>query len=116
MKIRRQSKYKNSKTTYNGEVFDSLKELRRYKELLALQGAGKIKDLDRQVKYALIPSQKDTNGKTVERAVNYYADFVYTDTATNKQIVEDVKGIRTAEYIIKRKLMLSVYNIRIIEI
>ena len=116
MKIRQQSKYKNSKTTYNGEVFDSLKELRRYKELLALQGAGKIKDLDRQVKYALIPSQKDANGKTIERPINYYADFVYTDTATNEKIVEDVKGIRTAEYIIKRKLMLSVYGIRIIEI
>ncbi len=64
MKIRQQSKYKNSKTTYNGEVFDSLKELRRYKELLALQGAGKIKDLDRQVKSTLLPNQTDGNGKT----------------------------------------------------
>ena len=115
MKIRQQSKYKNSKTTYNGEVFDSLKELRRYKELLALQGAGKIKDLDRQVKYALIPSQKDANGKTIERPINYYADFVYTDTATNKRIVEDVKGVRTDAYILKRKIMLAWFGIQIKE-
>ena len=110
------SKYGNRKTAFDGKVFDSMKEANRYRELLILQRTGKIKDLDRQVKFTLLPSQKDANGKTIERPINYYADFVYTDTATNEQIVEDVKGIRTAEYIIKRKLMLSVYGIRIIEI
>ena len=110
------SKFGNRKTVFNGEVFDSLKEANRYRELLILQGTGKIKDLNRQVKFTLLPSQKDTNGKTIERPINYYADFVYTDTATGKQVVEDVKGIRTAEYIIKRKLMLSRYGIKIIEI
>lgn len=110
------NKFGNRKTVFNGEVFDSLKELKRYKELLSLQGTGKIKDLDRQVKFTLLSSQKDANGKTIERPINYYADFVYTDAATNKEVVEDVKGKRTAEYIIKRKLMLSVHGIRIIEI
>ena len=110
------SKYGNRKTAFDGKVFDSMKEANRYRELLILQRTGKIKDLDRQVKSTLLPNQTDGNGKTVERAVNYYADFVYTDTATGKQVVEDVKGIRTAEYIIKRKLMLSRYGIKIIEI
>lgn len=110
------SKFGNKKTAFDGKIFDSMKEATRYRELLVLQGAGRIKDLDRQVKFTLLPNQTDSNGKTIERAVNYYADFVYTDTDTGKQVVEDVKGIRTAEYIIKRKLMLSRYGIKIIEI
>lgn len=109
------SKFGNRKTVFNGEVFDSLKEANRYRELLALQGAGRIKDLDRQVKFTLLPSQKDANGKTIERPINYYADFVYTDTATNKRIVEDVKGVRTDAYILKRKIMLAWFGIQIKE-
>ena len=109
------SKFGNRKTVFNGEVFDSLKEANRYRELLILQRTGKIKDLDRQVKFTLLPSQKDANGKTIERPINYYADFVYTDTATNKRIVEDVKGMRTDAYILKRKIMLAWFGIRIKE-
>lgn len=109
------SKFGNRKTVFNGEVFDSLKEANRYRELLILQGTGKIKDLNRQVKFTLLPSQKDTNGKTIERPINYYADFVYTDTATGKQVVEDVKGMRTDAYILKRKIMLAWFGIRIKE-
>jgi hypothetical protein len=64
----------------------------------------------------LIPSQKDENGKVIERECSYKADFVYFDIEANKTIVEDTKGFRTPEYKIKRKLMLYVHNIRIKEV
>ena len=74
-----------------------------------------IKDLSRQVKFVLIPSQRDENGKVIERECSYKADFMYYDEA-GETIVEDVKGFRTKEYIIKRKLMLYQYGIRIREV
>jgi hypothetical protein len=66
------------------------------------------------VQYELIPSQR-INGKVVERPVKYVADFVYT-TEDGLQVVEDTKGVRTKEYIIKRKLMLWQYGIQIKEV
>lgn len=64
--------------------------------------------------------RKDFKGKTtrvlLERSVKYIADFVYTDKATGQTVVEDTKGVRTKEYIIKRKLMLYLHGIRIKEI
>lgn len=120
------SKYGNKKVVWNGETFDSQKELSRYQELLLLQKAGVIQDLQRQVKYVLIPAYYETrertkNGKRlrperwcVERSVSYYADFVYTKDG--KTVVEDTKGARTQSYIIKRKLMLDRYRIKIVEV
>ena len=108
------SKYHAKKITWNGETFDSKKEFYRYQELLLLQRAGKISNLERQVKIPLLPSQKDENGKVIERAVTYIADFVYKDK-NGVLVVEDTKGVRTADYIIKRKLMLWVHKIRIKE-
>lgn len=98
----------------DGITFDSKKEANRYCELKLLEKAGEITHLQRQVKYELIPAQR-LDGKVVERAVHYIADFVYKDK-DGELIVEDTKGFRTADYIIKRKLMLWVYNIRIKEI
>lgn len=109
------TKYGNKKTTLNGITFDSKKEARRYSELLLLEKAGAIHDLQTQVKYVLIPSQRDPEtGKVIERECAYKADFVYTENG--KTVVEDTKGFRTKEYIIKRKLMLQVHGIRIREI
>lgn len=105
----KQNKYKNEKITMDGMTFDSKKEYYRYCDLKLLERAGEIKDLQRQVKFELIPKQEG------ERAVNYIADFVYIDRK-GKKVVEDTKGIRTAEYIIKRKLMLWRYNIKILEV
>ena len=110
------SKYHNKKIACNGEIFDSKKEYKRYTELLLLQKSGKIKDLRRQVKYTLIPAQRDDKNKLLERECSYYADFVYKDIQTDDTIVEDTKGFKTAEYIIKRKLMLMMYGIRIKEV
>lgn len=92
------NKYNNKKVTIDGIKFDSKKEAKRYQELKLLENANQIRNLSRQVPFELIPKQKD------ERAVRYIADFVYTDTMTEKVIVEDVKGFKTDVYKLKRKL------------
>ena len=123
------NKYSNKKVTIDGETFDSKKEARRYCELKLLKKAGEIRDLERQVKYILIPAQYETyerygksgqrlkdGKKLLEQECAYIADFVYHDSHTGELVVEDTKGVRTKDYIIKRKLMLSGYNIKIKEI
>ena len=107
------TKYRNKKVEVDGMTFDSKKEARRYKELLLLEKAGAIQDLQTQVKYVLIPSQR-IEGKVVERECAYKADFVYIENG--ETVVEDTKGFKTKDYIIKRKLMLKEYGIRIREI
>lgn len=101
------SKYNAKKTTIDGITFASKKEAMRYKELDLLQRAGEIQDLMLQVPYTLIPRQAG------ERACTYIADFVYTENG--EQVVEDVKGMKTQVYILKRKLMLWVHGIKIFE-
>ena len=125
MKWNYYNKYKSHKTNANGVIFDSKKEYNRYIELTLLSRIGAIKGLKRQVKFELIPAQyepdiicprgKAKKGKLIERAVSYIADFVYTDE-NGKTVVEDTKGFRTKDYIIKRKLLLYMHGIRIKEI
>ena len=120
----RTNKYHAQKCCVGGEVFDSRKEMRRWNELIILEKAGEISELKRQVKYLLIPAQREvvmkkgrpTPGKVIEREVSYRADFVYYDNNTKKVVVEDSKGMKTKDYIIKRKLMLYVHGIRIREV
>lgn len=109
------SKYKSRKVQYNGMTFDSVKEYRRWCELSLLERAGEISNLMRQVPYVLIPPQQDQAGHLVERQVVYRADFVYTDNRSGATVVEDTKGMRTPEYILKRKLMRYIYGIGIYE-
>ena len=109
------SKYNAQKTTVDGITYDSRKEAQRAQELRLMLRAGIISDLREQVPYELIPAQKNEYGKVVERAVIYKADFVYDDE-NGKTVVEDVKGVRTKEFVIKRKLMLYEYGIRIREV
>lgn len=107
------SKYYNQKITVDGITFDSRKEYRRYRELCLMERAGEIDNLERQVKFELIPTQKK-NGKVVERVCSYVADFVYNENG--EQVVEDAKGVRTKEYKIKRKMMRWLYGIEIKEV
>ena len=107
------NKYGSRKTTVDGVTFDSKKEAKRYQELRILEKAGEITDLRQQVKFELIPAQR-IDGKVAERRVEYIADFVYTQDG--QTVVEDTKGFKTKDYIIKRKLMLWVHGIRIREI
>lgn len=117
MAWKKQSKYHARKTTVNGMVFDSRKEGRRYQELLLLQKAGKISDLKCQVSFPLLPSQRYKDPVTgkwrTERACKYVADYTYIEDG--KLIVEDVKGMKTKEYILKRKMLLYFTGIRIRE-
>ena len=106
------SKYHSTPTEVNGIRFDSKREANRWGELRILERAGKIQKLKRQVKYLLIPSQY-RDGKCIEREASYIADFVYIKDG--HLVVEDCKGFRTPEYKIKRKLMLQLYDIRLVE-
>lgn len=131
----RQRKYGNRKTTIGGKEFDSKKEARRYQELQLLQWSGQIQNLQTQVKYVLIPAQREASfevyksgpnkgrrkpGKVVEHECSYVADFVYTQDG--ETVVEDVKGYRDpssaayAKFVIKRKLMLERYGIQVKEV
>jgi hypothetical protein len=104
------SKYHNRQTAaHDGTVFSSARECNRYEELLLLYRMGKIRALNSQVKYELIPKQDG------ERSCSYIADFTYLDES-NCFHCEDTKGCRTKDYVIKRKLMLWVHHIRIEEI
>lgn len=109
------NKYNAKKISLNGQTFDSQHEFERWCELSLLQRGKVISELQRQVKFELIPAQYE-DGKLVERAVSYIADFTYFDKAQGKTIVEDAKGVKTKEYIIKRKLMLYIHGIRIREV
>ena len=107
-------KYKNKKRCTQDGVFDSGLELKRWKVLQSMERAGCITDLKRQTAFMLIPVQRDRNGKVIERACSYKADFTYTNAA-GELVVEDTKSPATItpEFIIKRKLMLYKYNIRV---
>lgn len=102
-----QRKYKNIKKVVNGIEFDSMKEANRYQELLLLQKAKKIMHLKLQPEFILQDSFKI--GKTTHRAIKYIADFQYQNFTTGEIIVEDVKGIKTEVYRIKKKLLLFKY-------
>ena len=113
---------KASRNKYHAQKsggYASRKEHRRANELRLLQRAGLISNLREQVSYELIPAQyeqQDVKKKILlERPCRYIADFVYTDKATGQTVIEDTKGVRTKEYIIKRKLMLYVHGIKITE-
>jgi hypothetical protein len=104
------SKYRNRKTLYLGINFDSQKEANRYAELLLLERAGLISNIELQPRYDLV-----VNGHKIGF---YRADFRYEDVATSSVVVEDVKSpvTRTAVYQLKKKLIKALYNISIVEV
>ena len=120
----RRRKYGSKKVKYDGHVFDSKKELHRYVELKHLERIGAITDLKLQEPFELVPVQREPStftkrgtekkGKVIEKSIKYVADFVYVQNG--ELVVEDTKGVRTTDYIIKRKLMLYFHGIRIREI
>jgi hypothetical protein len=100
-------KYGAVATTIDGIRFTSKAEGRRYETLKLMQRAGEIKDLQLQPKF-LLQDKFQHEGKTV-RTIYYVADFLYTDKR-GKKIVEDVKGMKTEAYLLKRKLFLGRYG------
>ncbi len=97
---KKKSKYSNEKETIDGIVFDSKREARRYEQLKLLQRGGVISGLELQKAFILQP-EFVKNGRKIA-PIKYIADFVYTDN--DRTIVEDVKGCRTKEYQLKKKL------------
>ena len=125
----KKSKYNSRKVIRDGMTFDSVKEYRRYCELKLLEKAGAITELETQKPFELIPAQYETferygkkgqrlkDGKRcIEKSVVYNADFYYKENGV--EVVEDTKSeaTKTKDYIIKRKLMLKVYGIKIKEV
>lgn len=122
----RRAKYHNKKVRYDGIEFDSKKEMYRYIRLKSMQDEGLITDLRLQVPYEIIPAIYETTtvqlktktkevAKCVQRATHYLADFVYRDQDGN-EVVEDSKGLRTKEYLLKKKMMRAFLGITIKEV
>lgn len=125
---RRNGKYNAKKVRTEDGSFMSKKELKRWNELKLQEEAGVISDLRKQVKFVLIPAQREPDtigkrggvhkGKTIEREVSYIADFVYIKDG--KQIVEDTKGLRKGNaydlFVVKRKMMLYFHGIKVQEV
>ena len=99
----KQNKYNNVKTETGGIRFDSKKEAERYEDLMAMLKAGEITDLKLQHTFTLQEAYKDPDGEKVA-GIKYIADFTYYDSAGNF-VIEDVKGVKTDVYKIKKKLM-----------
>ena len=119
------NKYHAKKVNILGIEFDSKKEGMRWLLLKDMERQGLISNLQRQVPFELLPAiyedvtvhlkTKDKIERRLkQRSVNYIADFTYTKDG--KQIVEDTKGLRLPEYILKKKMMLALLNIEISEI
>jgi hypothetical protein len=112
------NKYHNKKVVVDGLIFDSKKEGERWKELKLLESSGEIEQLERQVKFDLLPKQTGSDGKVIERKVQYVADFIYI--RDGEVIVEDVKGYRGGGayevFKLKKKMMLYFFGIQIKEI
>lgn len=100
------SKYHARKTTVDGITFDSRREADRYLVLKGMEEDGSIEDLRRQVRYELVPAF-DVDGRHY-RPVYYVADFVYREDG--REVVEDVKGMRTDTYRLKSKLFARRYG------
>lgn len=104
----KRSKFNARRTEVDGITFDSKAESRRYSELKLLERSGEIHQLRTQVKYPLC-----VNGHNI---ATYIADFEYrTRGLVNELIVEDCKGVKTPVYRLKKKLVLAIYGINILE-
>lgn len=106
------NKYKAVKTEVNGIMFDSKAEARRYGQLLMLERAGQIRQLERQVVFVLVPAVI-LNGRK-KPAVRYVADFKYYDFKKLNFVIEDVKGVITPLFRAKQHLMKHVHNLDIL--
>ena len=111
--MRKSNKYGSKQTTVDGITFSSKREADRYAELRIMERAGLITGLALQPRYTLREGY-EFNGRRV-RPITYIADFAYVDEH-GKQVVEDVKGVRTEVYRLKKKLFERRYGIEITEI
>nr|BFD58898.1 hypothetical protein CKG001_10050 [Bdellovibrio sp. CKG001] len=109
------SKYRNEKVTYAGHKFDSRKEMRWWLIFQEQQKAGKISNLERQVKFRFEIQGKALRYVESQRAITYTADFVYVDRDGVRRVV-DAKGFKTREYMMKKALMMACHGILVEEV
>jgi len=102
----RRNKYNARKTEIDGIVFDSIRESRRYSDLKLRQFAGEISHLEIHPAWDL-----DVNNVHIGK---YTADFIYIENG--KAVIEDSKGVKTRDYILRKKLMKALYGIEIVEV
>lgn len=102
--VRAQNKYNARKTTVCGRTFDSKREADYYLELLARKQAGEIVRIDFQPSYTILAGFKDNTGKN-QKPITYTADFFVTYVDGHSEVIE-VKGVRTRDYLLRKKLFL----------
>lgn len=127
---KRRSKYGNKQVVYEGAKFDSKKELARYLFLKEAEAKGLISNLQRQVKFELLPAVREeyvehlktkdvVRSRVVQQAVYYRCDFAYVKNG--EQVIEDVKAAPKStaldkSYTLKKKMMKSLKGITIKEV
>ncbi len=99
----KKAKYKSTKTSVDGHTFDSVKEANFYNELKLRLKANDIKGFCLQPIFILAPELK------------YKPDFIVFNNDGTYDVI-DVKGFRTKEYIVKKKILEDKYNLKITEI
>lgn len=121
--VKKRSKYGNRKVVRDGIKFDSEREAARFSELKVLRAMGKIRNLRLQANFTLVEGYTTIEGKRIKPMV-YRADFAYeraTEPDCNGAVywlreVEDVKGAKTKDYLLKKKLMQDKFGITIREV
>lgn len=104
----KRSKYGNKKTERHGIIFDSIKEADRYDHLLLLERAGEISHLERQGKIYLMSGNTHVRYDSGRKAY-WKFDFAYFCYKRNKRVIEDVKGVRTDVFKLKKAVLLACY-------
>ena len=117
----KRSKYGNKKVTVDGITFDSAREAKRYAELKQMEKAGLISHLELQPTFKLYSGQNPILIRSARypngRHATYRADFAYFDPERNKRVVEDAKGARTKEFILKKAVVEACFPaVEIVEI
>jgi hypothetical protein len=116
MNYPKKSKYNNKPTTLYGITFSSIKESEHYLVLRDLMNRGAISDLELQPKFILQCEFTDNMG-VKHKKIEYWADFQYFDKKKKCQVVEDVKGMKTDVYELKKKMFLYSYqNLLFVEV
>lgn len=104
----KKNKFNAKSIVVDGHKFPSIKEAQRYRELKLLEKAGKIKNLELQPEFEIIPKQK-YRGKTLRKA-KYTPDFKYYDVDNNEWVIEEIKGMPTVDYVLRKKLFILKYG------
>jgi hypothetical protein len=115
--VKRPHKYRAVPTVVDGIRFASKKEAARYGELKLLEKAGEVKELTLQPRFPLFSPGRGNGGPYARVHIcDYVADFRYREGPSGLLVIEDVKGVKTAVYRLKKKWFEAQYGIEILEV